>query len=111
MEENQKETQQKENEKEDSNTDELITKIIHNKTLNTILTIIRKDFFLILLCIIALGTCAYTIASVKTLTNECNQYWVNQMQKAGCSFTGNFYNKTIEEIMLDIPYINKKNGG
>lgn len=41
---------------------------------------VKKDFIYIVVCLIALIACLYTIASVQNYQNECNEHWVEQIQ-------------------------------
>jgi hypothetical protein len=45
---------------------------------NWILDCIKKDYFIIILCCLALTGCIYTLATVGSYQNKINEHWMDQ---------------------------------
>ncbi len=44
-----------------------------------LLAFIRRDFFTIILCLLVLTACAYTIGRSADIQNKCNERWIRQL--------------------------------
>lgn len=66
---------------------------------NNLIEYIQSDYIYIVVLLFALLACLYTIEAVGSYQQECNQYWVDQLNETDCfnclypppdNFTGNF---------------------
>jgi len=55
-----------------------------NKIFRSILNYVRSDKLAIILFIIALLACAYTIATIGNYQEKCNNYWLKQFKDLNC---------------------------
>ena len=53
-------------------------KILKDKQMNNILILIKKDLTLILICLIALAACVYTLMTVGAYQDKINDHWMQQ---------------------------------
>lgn len=70
--------------------------------------LIRSDFWVILVCLLALLGCAYTIYNIGSYKEQCNQYWNNYI-KADCRCSQQIVNYTMNFTPL-IPIYNEVKG-
>jgi len=48
---------------------------------------VRKDFWYILICMLAIAACVYTYNDVGNKIQECNVNWATQLTECGCICT------------------------
>ncbi len=71
--------------------------------LKTLLTWIKRDFIIYLVCFVAVLVCLLTYNNSLTLISECNKFHVAQFEAAGCGQQYKAYNISglnINEAML-----------
>ena len=70
-------------------------------SIKTILNYIQKDLFIILVCLITILGCMYTLYTVESYKQDCNNYWESFINDSPC-FKGcidksfNLYNVDFE---------------
>lgn len=55
---------------------------------NKLIEWLKKDWVVIIVCLLALCACVYTSHQATNYSNKCNQHWQEQWEKAGCSVHG-----------------------
>jgi hypothetical protein len=50
-----------------------------------ILNWIKRDAWIIFVCLLALAGCIYTLGSVESYQNQINSYWLNAWERSGCA--------------------------
>lgn len=53
-------------------------------TMNNVLVWVRKDAVIIIVCILALAGCVYTLLHGDSIVANCNAHWQEQWEKAQC---------------------------
>lgn len=46
---------------------------------------IKQDYWAYIIILIALGVCLYALMVVKDYENQCNDHWLDQMEKCNCA--------------------------
>ncbi len=46
--------------------------------------IVKKDFVIILLCLLVVLFCVYTLYAVQSYKVECNNHWASEINKSPC---------------------------
>lgn len=54
---------------------------------NHIIYYIRKDYFILIVLLIAVLACLYMYESVQEYEDHCNEHWTKQMQRCNCGLT------------------------
>ena len=55
-----------------------------NNTKSMLMAWVGKDFIVIIVCILCLGACAYTLYTTGQYQQQINKAWTEQWEKSGC---------------------------
>ena len=53
---------------------------------NPLIEFMKRDFVYIIVCLVALLVCLYTIESVQEFQDHCNEHWTEQMKNCECGY-------------------------
>ena len=51
---------------------------------NKLIKWIKKDYVIIIICLLCLLGCLYTILTIGEYQEQCNQYWETQLEQCEC---------------------------
>ena len=71
----------------------------NNNSTNLVLEWIKKDITIIIVCLIALGCCYYTLYRAKDFGDRCNEYWMDQWDEK-CMMPKDKYNMFMENFTI-----------
>lgn len=69
---------------------------------NQLMAWVQRDMIYIILMILVLGACAYTLMHTDNINDSCNEHWVQQWKQSSCRIDP--YNNFTE---LDVNIVNK----
>lgn len=47
---------------------------------------IKKDFLVIIICLLSILACVYTIFTVTEYQDQINRHWIDQWERSGCNY-------------------------
>lgn len=68
-----------------------------------LINIVKKDFFIILVCLMAVLACVYTIGTVSIYQAAVNRAWINQWYDSGCA-------QPFQAVNISFNYMGDYNG-
>lgn len=74
-----------------------------------ILDWVQRDMVYIVLMILVLGACAYTLVHTDSINDACNNHWIQQWEQSTCRITP-YYNFTELDTNIIKQYYEAHNG-
>ena len=68
---------------------------------NRFIEFIKRDLLYIIVCLLAILACVYTIESVQEFQDHCNIYWTDQVKDCNCGTQQ--FNNWSENFTLMLP--------
>ena len=75
---------------------------------NKLIKWFKKDFVIIIICLLCLLACVYTILTVGEYQEQCNTYWETQLENCECS---NYITTFDTNFSLTMNYNEVENNG
>lgn len=74
---------------------------IYYARMEKIINWIKKDYIIIVICLLSILVCLYVIESAQEFQDHCNIYWTDQIKDCNCGYN-NIGNWT-EEYTIKLP--------